>query len=101
MFDFAKNHHQAFLFINSHHDGYYLNEKSKATFQDFLNFILQMIEHGKEKNMIRSLPSSALIAIVYGSCVMLFKLFQSGELKETPELLQQLEESSWDAIRVI
>ncbi|MCH5586617.1 TetR family transcriptional regulator [Shimazuella sp. AN120528] len=101
MFAFAKDNDQAFLFINSHHDGYYLNEKSKTTFQDFLNFIVQIIEDGKQKEMIRPLPSPALIAIVYGSCVMLFKLFQCGELNETPELLQQLEESSWNAIRVI
>ncbi|MGG5254685.1 TetR/AcrR family transcriptional regulator [Neobacillus sp. SM06] len=101
LFEFAKYNGNALLFINSHNDGYYLDEKSKDTFNAFLDFIIGTIENGKKQGIIRPLPSAALIAIVYGSFVMLFKMIQSGELEETPELLKELEESSWNAIRVI
>ncbi|MDM5293040.1 TetR/AcrR family transcriptional regulator [Peribacillus simplex] len=101
IFDFARKNVNAFIFINSHDDGYYLDENSKETFNDFLDFIIRVIEDGKEKGYIRSLPSSALIAMVYGPIVMLVKMIETGKLAETPELLKELEESAWNAIRVI
>ncbi|HWO98370.1 MAG TPA: TetR/AcrR family transcriptional regulator [Bacillus sp. (in: firmicutes)] len=101
MFEFAKRNAYALLFIDSHCDGYYLDEESKKVFNDFLSFIIGVIENGKEQGIIRPLPSNALIAIVYGAFIMLFKMVQSGELEDTPELLKELEESSWNAIRII
>jgi AcrR family transcriptional regulator len=101
LFKFAKENPYAITFINTHDDGYYLDENSKKIFNDFLSFIMEAIEEGKNKGIIRNLPSKSLIAMVYGSFVMLFKMFQSDELKETPELLKELEESSWNAIRII
>lgn len=101
IFKYARNNVNAFLFINSHYDGYYLDEKSKETFNDFLNFIIEVIEDGKKQGIVRPIPSAALIAIVYGSIVMLVKMMETGTLMYTQELLKELEESSWNAIRII
>lgn len=101
LFQFARHHVKALQFINSHRDSYYLNQESKQVFGDFLSFIMSKIELGKEQGIIRPLPSSALIAMVYGSFVMIFNMMQSGALEESAELLQELEESAWNAIRII
>ncbi|MFJ7978637.1 TetR/AcrR family transcriptional regulator [Peribacillus sp. NPDC096379] len=101
LFDFARNNVEAFLFINSHEGGYYLDDHSKETFNDFLSFIIGVIENGQEQGFIRSLPSCALIATVYGPVVMLVKMMETGELTYTEDLLKELEESSWNAIRII
>lgn len=101
IFNFARNNVDAFLFINSHDGGHYLDENSKKTFNDFLDFIITIIEQGKEQGIIRPLPSTALIALVYGPIVMLVKMMETGELTYTPELSKELEVSSWNAIRFI
>ncbi|SER61882.1 transcriptional regulator, TetR family [Gracilibacillus ureilyticus] len=100
MFVFAKDNSNALQFINSHDEGYYLNEKSNQTFQDFLGFFRNVIEEGIDQGVIRPLPTNAHIAIVYGAFGMLFSHIQSGRMEETPELLNELEESLWNAIRV-
>ncbi|KAB8129915.1 TetR/AcrR family transcriptional regulator [Gracilibacillus oryzae] len=100
MFVFAKDNGNALQFINSHDEGYYLDEKSNQTFQDFLGFIRQVIEDGKKQGVIRPLPADAHIATVYGAFGMLFSLMQSGRLTETQELLTELEDSLWNAIRI-
>jgi AcrR family transcriptional regulator len=101
LFDFAKNNVDAFLFINSHDDGHYLDENSKKTFSDFLSFIVGVIEYGQERGIVRQLPSNALIAIVYGPIVMLVKQMETCELTYSPVLLEELEDSAWNAIRII
>ncbi|MFD2630433.1 TetR/AcrR family transcriptional regulator [Oceanobacillus kapialis] len=101
LFDFARNNVEVFVFINSHEDGHYLNEKSKKTFSEFLDFITGVIEAGKEKHEIRSLPSEALISIVYSPIVMLVNLLETGQLTYSSELVKELEDSSWNAIRII
>lgn len=101
MFQFAKRNIDALLFIESHCEGYYLDEKSKLLFNNFLDFFRETLKHGKEQGIISPLPSDALIAIVYGAFVRLFKTIQLGGLEETPQLLKDVEESCWNAIRVI
>ncbi|RBW68395.1 TetR/AcrR family transcriptional regulator [Bacillus taeanensis] len=100
LFEFARHNVNAFRFINSHHEGHYLNESSKKTFNDFLDFIIELIEDGKERGVIRSLPSCALIALVYEPIVKLVQLMETGELTYTEELVKELEESFWNAIGI-
>lgn len=97
MVQFANHHPSALLFIDSHCNGYYLNEDSISVYNDFLAFIIRAIEAGQQEGAIRPLPSDALIAIVYGAFIMLFKMEQLGK----EELLKELGESCWNAIRMI
>ncbi|WP_110926192.1 TetR/AcrR family transcriptional regulator [Bacillus massiliglaciei] len=101
LFEFARQHGTAFVFINSHYDGYYLDDASNQTFHEFLAFIIQVIDEGKQNGVIRPLPAKALIAIVYKPTEMLVKLMEAGELSYSEELLEKLRESFWDAIRKI
>lgn len=101
IFEFARNNFDAFLFINSHDDGYYLDDNSNKAIEEFLDIFRPMIEEGKEKGIINaSLPVFALIAIVYGPIVLVIKMLEKEDLTYTPELVKELEESSWNAIRI-
>jgi len=100
LFEFALYNVEGFLFINSHCDGYFLDEHSTKIFNDFIGFIINIIECGIEQGVLRPLPPIALIALVYNPIEGLIKVMEKGELTYTAELLKGLEESSWDAIRI-
>ncbi len=100
MFNFAKKDINGLLFVDSHSGARYLNDQSKKLFADFLDFLRILLENGKKQGMICQLPSEALISIVYGAFVRLYKVIQTGVLEETPELLKGVEECCWNAIRV-
>lgn len=100
LFEYAVHHMNVFLFIDAHHEGYYLNDRSRNIYFDFLNFIGEVIENGKKQGIIRELPSYAIISIVYKPFVMLIQLEQSEKIKLTPVLLEKMKESLWDAIRI-
>lgn len=97
---YAKNNTHALHFIDTHCAGHYLDEKSKQLFQDFLDYLKDFIENGKEQGVLCLLPSDALIAIVYGAFSYLFKIIRVGIIQESPELLNSIEECCWNAIRI-
>ncbi|OAB40064.1 TetR family transcriptional regulator [Paenibacillus macquariensis subsp. defensor] len=100
MVDYAKNNTHELHFIDTHCGGHYLDDNSKQIFHDFLNFLKNFIEHGKEQGVLCLLPSDALIAIVYGAFSHLFKLIRVGVIQESTELLDSIEECCWNAIRI-
>ncbi|HDR8466615.1 TPA: TetR/AcrR family transcriptional regulator [Bacillus cereus] len=101
LFEFARNNVDAFLFTNSHRDSYFLDEQSKKIFDDFIGFFMNIIEDGIAKGLLRPLPPVALIIIVYQPLEKLTKVIATGQLEYSKELVKELEESSWNAIRII
>ncbi|PRO41637.1 TetR/AcrR family transcriptional regulator [Bacillus sp. LLTC93] len=99
MVQFSKENH-ALLFIDSHVNQYYLNEKSNKLFNDFLELLKELLENAKDRGFICNLPSDALIAIVYGAFVRLYKIIEAGQLEESEELISHFEERCWKAIRI-
>ena len=63
-----------------------------------MDHIRSYLENGKKHNIIIDMPSDALISIVYGAFSYLYRLIRNGQLKETQELLQNVEECCWKAI---
>ncbi|KIL42533.1 TetR family transcriptional regulator [Gordoniibacillus kamchatkensis] len=100
MVRFAKDDIHALHFIETHSGARYLDPKSRETFQQLMDFLHAFVHSGKEQGLIRPLPSDALIAIVFGAFTKMFTLIRAGKITETPELLSQIEESCWDAVRV-
>jgi len=100
MVQFAKDSEHSFQFIDSHCDGHYLDEKSDQLFQDFLEFLRIFAESGMKQGVLVSLQPDALIAIVYGAFARIYKLIRLGLIEESPELLQQVENCCWNAIRI-
>ena len=98
MVEFARNKASALNFIDSHANSHILDDISKSIFNDFMDHIRSYLENGKKHNIIIDMPSDALISIVYGAFSYLYRLIRNGQLKETPELLQNVEECCWKAI---
>lgn len=100
MVHFTTEHGQALYFIKLHSGAYFLNKDSQASFQGLLNIFIDFFESGKEKQVIKKLPTSALIAIIYGAFLELERLVRIGELNPDTKLLAEVEASFWDAIRL-
>ncbi|MCU6603709.1 TetR family transcriptional regulator [Peribacillus frigoritolerans] len=100
MVHFTTEQDQALYFIKIHSGAHFLNEDSHASFQGLLNIFKNFFDSGKEKKEIKELPSSALIAIIYGAFLELERLVRIGELEPDPKLLADVEESFWDAVRL-
>ncbi|WP_342566294.1 TetR/AcrR family transcriptional regulator [Paenibacillus sp. FSL R7-0345] len=98
VFDYARNNFDAFLFINTHDDAYYLDEQSRQVINELMAFIGETIELGQQQNEIRKLPTCALIAIVYAPISMMIKQIQNDVLIYSEELYNDLEDSAWNAI---
>ncbi|MEM5621555.1 TetR/AcrR family transcriptional regulator [Bacillus thuringiensis] len=101
LFEFARQKCRCFSFTNSHCDSYFLDEHSNEIFEDFMGFFMDLIEDGIEKGFLRPLPPIALIIIVYQPIEKLIKVMETGQLEYTEELVKELEESCWNAIRII
>ncbi|RDY70621.1 TetR/AcrR family transcriptional regulator [Halobacillus trueperi] len=99
MVRFTNEHEHALYFIKTHNAAYFLDETSRSQFNHLLMILQDFIDEGKEKEQIRDLPSKALIAIIFGGFLELFKLIRAGEIEATDELLAGVEESCWDAVR--
>ena len=62
------------MLIASHITSRHLNEKSRTVYDQFLDYITEVIIRGKELKMIRpNLPSEAIILIVFGAIVEVVK----------------------------
>ncbi|MFC4302330.1 TetR/AcrR family transcriptional regulator [Cohnella boryungensis] len=96
---FADERIDALLFLDSHHNAYYLNEQSHRVFSEMLELFRQLLENGKNDGTIGALQSDAMIAIVWGAFVHVFKTIRVGVLEQSAELLAGVEESCWNAIK--
>ncbi|MFO7263893.1 MAG: TetR family transcriptional regulator [Bacillaceae bacterium G1] len=99
MVHFARKSIHALIFIDAHTGGHYLDEESRQLFHQFLGSLKEVLEKGKRLGIIAPLPSEALIAIVFGAFVRTYKVIRSGELEDTPALMEQVEMCCWNAIR--
>lgn len=100
MVEFAKHNIHGLHFIETHSGARYLDADSNEVFEQFLQFLRDLLDNGKKAGFICELPSNALISIVYGAFVHLYKLIRIGVLEETQELLAGVEERCWQAIKV-
>lgn len=96
---FANDHLDVIMFLDSHCGGLYLDEKSSYEFNTMLNVFREVLEYGKKEGIIKNFNENALIGMVWGAFVQLFKLIRGGLLENNAELFRHAEESCWDAIK--
>lgn len=99
MVRFTNEHEHALYFIKTHNAAYFLDDTSREYFNHLMMILQRFLDKGKEEKIIRELPSKALIAIIFGGFLELYKLIRAGEIEATEELLAGVEESCWDAVR--
>lgn len=100
MVRFAKDNIHALYFIDTHKNARSLDPASREVLGQLLGFFRTFLEEGKQRNLIRPLPSEALIAIVFGAFLSVYESVRAEKLPETRELIAGIEECCWDAIRV-
>ncbi|MGN1385602.1 MAG: TetR/AcrR family transcriptional regulator [Bacillus sp. (in: firmicutes)] len=100
MVQFAKRNEFSLQFIDSHACNHYLDEKSNQIFDEFLGFLHSFAVKGSDEGVLCSLHPDAIIAIVYGAFSHLYKLIRLGKIEESEQLIQQVEDCCWNAIRI-
>lgn len=97
---FAKENKKAFIFIETHNHADYLDQISIIQMQKLEKFLCVFLEKGVNAGQLRSdIACEALIAIVYGAYVAIFKRIEAGVIRDSKELEQGFIQSGWDAIR--
>lgn len=99
MVRFTNEQEHALYFIKTHNAAYFLDDTSRDHFNHLLMILEGFIDDGKAEKQIRDLPSKALIAIIFGGFLELYKLIRAGEIEATEKLLAGVEKSCWDAVR--
>lgn len=97
--DFARTEPTAFAFLELHHHAEYLDHASRALEEQWLMPLVQLAEATSAAGVTRPLPAAALIAIVWGAIVGLFKAQRLGHLELSDELIESTEQAVWDALR--
>lgn len=100
MVEYAEENIEGLLFIESHNNAYYLDDTSSKLFNEMLDNVRDVLERGKKLGFIKDFISDALICIVYGAFVQLFKLINKGVLDKNKELIDGVEESCWSALKI-
>jgi TetR/AcrR family transcriptional regulator, repressor of fatR-cypB operon len=96
---FAREQPRAFAFLELHHHGSYLDAESRAIEMRVLVPIAKVLELGRARGVIKSMPPQALIVTVWGAFVGMIKAARLGYYQLTDAICTQVEETCWDAIR--
>lgn len=99
MAEFALQNPVAFTFLETHHHAPYLNETSYAVMAESARFVRAFLEDTAKQQITKPLPADALMAMVLGAFVGLFKAFQAGEIQLTPQLIEVAGQCCWECIR--
>lgn len=97
---FATEHPTAFAFLETHYHTPYLDEITRAMMAQLNQFLFDFLAESRRQGVIKELPPQALIALVFGSFVGLFKAAQASEVVWEPQLLAEAERCCWEAIRL-
>lgn len=97
--DFARKEPLAFKFLEAHHHGPYLDDKSREVEEQVLQPARQFFAHTERMKVTRAAPAEALAAIIWGSIVCVVRASWEGRLELTDKLATSVEDAIWDAIR--
>lgn len=96
---FAKEHTEAFRFLELHHHAAYLDETSR----DLDSFVIQtaedMVERARQEMALRDLDPRVMIALVWGSLIGLVRANDRGYETLSEPALHSAEECLWAAVR--
>lgn len=97
--DFYRKYPEAFEFLELHYHSPYLDQESKDTTTQTMEFICRFLEQSKAKGDIRSdLGSMELVSLCYGSFVGMVKMAKGGYIKLSQETLNASALTLWKAL---
>jgi AcrR family transcriptional regulator len=96
---FAAAHPRVLAFLELHHHGDYLDDRSRAVQEAVLAPARAFILEAQRKKAIRPMHPEALMALVYGGFVGLQRASWEGRLSLSSSLVAATEETVWEAIK--
>jgi AcrR family transcriptional regulator len=99
--DFARTQPMAFAFLELHHHGSYLDKESRELELNILIPIAHFVEQLKSQGILKPFSTEALISMVWGALVGIVKASKLGYVRLTDTVMNETEQSCWDAIRRI
>lgn len=100
LIQFTKESDYALFFLETKKDAHYLNDTSRKMIENLTHMLDGYFNKGKAEGVIRSLPSNVLIAIVLGAFLKIYQLVQTGDIQMDMDLMPELEQCCWDAIKL-
>ena len=99
MFAFAREHPQAFAFLQLHHHAPYLDATSVALEEMSHGPARALFEQTRKQQITKDVPSDILIAIVFGAFIGVARASQEGRFPLDEATLDHAESCVWEAIR--
>jgi AcrR family transcriptional regulator len=96
--EYARNHPEAFFFLETHHHTPYLDEASQQASLVGRGKVLDFLDLGVTAGLLKPLPHELLLAMLWGPLVELIRLERAGKLELEPVLVQQAEQCCWDSL---
>jgi AcrR family transcriptional regulator len=99
MADFSRRHRKAMMFLELHHHGTYIDDKSRACEETVLAAGRMFFDETRRRQVTKEIDSDLAIALVWGAFSALVKGCWQRDLELTDELLDAAENCMWEAIR--
>jgi AcrR family transcriptional regulator len=96
---FARKYTKALDFLELHHHGSYLDEKSRAVEWSLLAPMREFVMEAQRQRVLKKGSPEVLIAIVYGAFLGLARAASSGYLELSSKILDEAEVCVWEAVR--
>lgn len=96
---FARDHRDAWAFLELHHHAGYLDDRSRAVERQIDETAEALLQATQARGEIKSLPPSLLFAIVLGGFVGVMRAAWEERIPLSDETLAAAEQCCWEAIR--
>lgn len=95
---FTTDHPEEFYFLELQDHTPYLNAESRKLEWEVLSPISQFCIDGTRRGLFKTLPSDAMMAMIWGAFVGLMKASKLGYARTNRDILQQAEELCWQML---
>ena len=99
MAEFAKNHRVAMMFLELHHHGTYIDDKSRGCEEMVVAAGRAFFDETRRRQVTKDIDSDLVIALVWGAFIALVKGCWSRKIELTDDMLDAAENCMWEAIR--
>jgi AcrR family transcriptional regulator len=99
MADFALAHRNELAFLELHHHGSYLDDRSRRIENQINEFGTAMVLRAQADQGLKPLPPALLVELMNGAFLGVFRAALEGRLPFTKEMLMQAEQCCWEAVR--
>lgn len=98
MVGFAKEHPQAFAFIETHNHASYLDAESNALDRTIKQFAAGVIRGAQVAGLVKPLDANVLMELVFGAFIGMMRAEWEGRITLTADVIAGSEVACWDAI---